>query len=80
LPLDSARSTLLLGERIHHSHIFFVAPGRFVIVIVEVVLLVVRAAASAVAIRSAAAIELVITSEFVGRIVCAVIVLGWDKR
>lgn len=80
LPLDPARSTLLLSKGVHHPHVLFVTPSWFVIVIVEIVLLVIRTAASAVAIRSAAAIELVITSKFVGRVVCAVVVLGWDGR
>lgn len=78
LPLDSARPALLLGERIHHSHVLLVAPGWFVVVVVEVVLLVVRPTASAVAVRSAAAVKFVVCGEFVGRVVGAVVVLGWE--
>jgi hypothetical protein len=60
LPLDSAWATLLLSERIHHPHVLFVAPGRFVIVVVEVVLLVVRATSSTVAVCSALAVKFVV--------------------
>jgi hypothetical protein len=60
LPLNSARATRLLSERVHHPHVLFVAPGRFVVVVVEIVLFVVRATASAVAVRSALTVEFVV--------------------
>jgi hypothetical protein len=76
LPLDSTRAALFLGERVHHPHVFLVAPRDFIVVIVEVILLIVRAATSAVAVRSTAAVEFVVGGEFVGRVVGAVVVLG----
>jgi hypothetical protein len=79
LPLDSAWATRLLSERVHHPHVLFVAPGRFVVVVVEVVLLVVRATASTVAVCSALAVKFVVGGEFIGGVVCAVVVLGWDE-
>ena len=61
LPLDSARPALLLSKRIHHPHIFFIAPSGFVVVVVvEVVLLVVRATTGPVAVCSTFAVKLVV--------------------
>lgn len=60
LPLDSARPVVLLSKRIHHPHVLFVTPSRFVIIVVEVVLLVVRATASAIAVCCALAVKLVV--------------------
>jgi hypothetical protein len=79
LPLDSTRAALFLGKRVHHPHVLLIAPRNFVVVIVEIVLLVIRAATSAVAVRSTAAVEFVVGGEFVGWVVGAVVVLGWMK-
>jgi hypothetical protein len=77
LPLDSTRAAFFLGERVHHPHVLFIAPRDLIVVVVKIVLLIVRAATSAVAVRCAAAIEFVVGGEFVGRVVGAVVVLGW---
>ena len=60
LPFDSARPTVLLSKRIHHPHVLFVAPSRFVVIVVEVVLLVIRATASTIAVRSALTVKFVV--------------------
>lgn len=78
LPLDSTRAALFLSERIHHPHILLIAPCNFIIVVVKIVLLVIRAATSAVAVRRAFAIEFVVAGEFVRGVVGAVVVFGWS--
>lgn len=61
LPLNSTPATrLLCSKRIHHPHVLFVAPRHLVFVVIEIVLLVVRTATGAVAVRCAAAVELVV--------------------
>jgi len=60
LPLDSARPALLLSKRIHHPHVLFVAPSRFVVIVVEVVLLVVRATTGTVTVCCALAVKFVV--------------------